>query len=127
VVVNAGVSGDTTAGGRARLGYALADPNGAPDAAIVELGANDGLRGLPVPQMEKNLEAILWSSRRERFLSAERYEGSRNFGAQYAAEYDAVHALQINMAFCWIRSSSSTSLWNHLWCNLTVSTQMRRA
>ena len=54
VVVNAGVSGDTTAGGRARLGYALADPNGAPDAAIVELGANDGLRGLPVPQMEKN-------------------------------------------------------------------------
>ncbi|MEQ9575575.1 MAG: GDSL-type esterase/lipase family protein, partial [Rhodospirillales bacterium] len=41
-VLNAGVSGDTTAGGRARIGWALGDK---PDAVIVELGANDGLRG----------------------------------------------------------------------------------
>ncbi|MEK9722632.1 MAG: GDSL-type esterase/lipase family protein, partial [Rhodospirillaceae bacterium] len=42
-VVNAGVSGDTTAGGRSRLAWALAAK---PDAVMIELGANDGLRGL---------------------------------------------------------------------------------
>lgn len=55
-IVNAGVSGDTTAGGKARLAWSLAEK---PDAAIVELGANDGLRGLPVGQMRDNLDAIL--------------------------------------------------------------------
>jgi len=55
-IVNAGVSGDTTAGGKARLAWSLAEH---PDAAIVELGANDGLRGLPVEQMRGNLDAIL--------------------------------------------------------------------
>ena len=42
-VIGAGVAGDTSAGGRARLAWSLADR---PDAAIVELGANDGLRGI---------------------------------------------------------------------------------
>ena len=56
VVLDAGVSGDTTAGGLARLDWALGDH---PDAAIVELGANDGLRGLDPGQMEHNLRAIL--------------------------------------------------------------------
>jgi acyl-CoA thioesterase-1 len=56
LVLDAGVSGDTTAGGLARLDWALGDR---PDAAIVELGANDGLRGLPPEQMEHNLTAIL--------------------------------------------------------------------
>ncbi len=55
-IVDGAVSGDTTAGGRARLDWVLAD--GA-DAAIVELGANDGLRGLDPGQMEANLNAIL--------------------------------------------------------------------
>jgi acyl-CoA thioesterase-1 len=55
-IVDAAVSGDTSAGGRARLDWVLAD--GA-DAAIVELGANDGLRGLDPGQMEANLSAIL--------------------------------------------------------------------
>ena len=54
--VDAAVSGDTTAGGRARLDWALGD--GA-DAALVELGANDGLRGLDPAPMEANLTAIL--------------------------------------------------------------------
>ena len=54
--IDAAVSGDTSAGGRARLDWALAD--GA-DAAMVELGANDGLRGLPTPELRKNLTAIL--------------------------------------------------------------------
>jgi len=55
-IIDAAVSGDTSAGGRARLDWALAD--GA-DAAIVELGANDMLRGLDPGQMETNLAAIL--------------------------------------------------------------------
>lgn len=55
-VVNAGVSGDTTAGGLARLDWALADK---PDAALVELGANDMLRGLDPDAAKKNLDAIL--------------------------------------------------------------------
>ena len=55
-IVDGAVSGDTTAGGRARLDWVLAD--GA-DAAIVELGANDALLGLDPRQMEINLNAIL--------------------------------------------------------------------
>lgn len=55
-VVNAGVSGDTSAGGLARLDWALADK---PDAALVELGANDMLRGLDPGATKTNLDAIL--------------------------------------------------------------------
>ena len=55
-LIDAAVSGDTTAGGRARLDWALAD--GA-DAALVELGGNDGLRGLDPASTEANLRAIL--------------------------------------------------------------------
>jgi acyl-CoA thioesterase-1 len=55
-IIDAAVSGDTSAGGRARLDWALGD--GA-DAAIVELGANDMLRGLDPVEMEANLAAIL--------------------------------------------------------------------
>ena len=55
-VINAGNSGETTAGGRARLDWALAD---APDAVILELGANDGLRGLDPSATYDNLDAIL--------------------------------------------------------------------
>jgi acyl-CoA thioesterase-1 len=55
-IVDGAVSGDTSAGGRARLDWSLAD--GA-EAAIVELGANDGLRGLAPTDMEANLTAIL--------------------------------------------------------------------
>jgi acyl-CoA thioesterase-1 len=55
-VIDGAVSGDTSAGGRARLDWALGD--GA-DAAIVELGANDGLRGLDPGDMQANLTAIL--------------------------------------------------------------------
>jgi acyl-CoA thioesterase I len=55
-IIDGAVSGDTSAGGRARLDWTLAD--GA-DAVIVELGANDGLRGLDPKDMEANLSAIL--------------------------------------------------------------------
>lgn len=56
-VVNAGVSGDTTAGGRRRLGWAIDGQD--VSVLIVALGGNDGLRGLPVKEMRDNLAAIL--------------------------------------------------------------------
>lgn len=55
-IVDGAVSGDTSAGGRARLDWILGD---GVDAAIVELGANDGLRGLDPKDMEANLAKIL--------------------------------------------------------------------
>jgi acyl-CoA thioesterase-1 len=55
-VINAGVSGDTSAGGRARIDWVLADK---PDFAIVELGGNDGLRGLDPAVTDQNLDAVL--------------------------------------------------------------------
>jgi acyl-CoA thioesterase-1 len=55
-VINAGVSGDTSAGGLARLEWSLADQ---PDIVILELGANDALRGLDPQQTRANLTAIL--------------------------------------------------------------------
>lgn len=56
VVVNASVSGETTSGGRSRLPALLAKHK--PDLVVIELGANDGLRGLPVPAAEANLRAM---------------------------------------------------------------------
>src|SRR5262245_9768665 len=55
-VVNMGISGDTTSGGRARMRAALEVK---PAIVILELGANDGLRGLPVNQMQANLESMI--------------------------------------------------------------------
>jgi acyl-CoA thioesterase-1 len=90
-VINAGVSGDTSAGGLARLDWSLGDPQMAPDAAIVELGANDGLRGLPPEEMEKNLDAILakFKDRHIPVLLAG-MKGPRNYGPDYTAKFDAV-------------------------------------
>ena len=55
-VINAGISGDTSAGGLARMDWVLRQPV---DILFLELGANDGLRGLPVASTEKNLQAII--------------------------------------------------------------------
>jgi acyl-CoA thioesterase-1 len=55
-VVNAGVSGDTTAGGLSRLSWLLGQH---PDVLVVSLGANDGLRGLPLTEIESNLRQIV--------------------------------------------------------------------
>lgn len=61
-VVNASVSGETTSGGLARLPALLARHH--PNIVVVELGANDGLRGLPLPAAEANLRAISQQARR---------------------------------------------------------------
>lgn len=55
-VVNAGLSGETSAGGLNRLDWVLRQPV---DIFVLELGANDGLRGLPLDQTKKNLQAII--------------------------------------------------------------------
>ncbi len=55
-VVNSGVSGETTAGGKNRIDWVLSTK---PDIFILELGANDGLRGLPLKETEKNLQTII--------------------------------------------------------------------
>src|SRR4029077_11283764 len=59
-VVNAGVSGDTSAGGLRRLDWAL---DGDVRILVLELGANDGLRGLPVADMKKNLKTIIGAAK----------------------------------------------------------------
>ena len=87
-VLNAGVSGDTTAGGLRRVDWVLRDN---PEVAIVALGANDGLRGLSVPAMRANLIAILDRLRAGgvRVLLA----GMRvppNYGAEYSRDFTAV-------------------------------------
>ena len=90
-VINAGVSGDTSAGGLARLDWSLGDAANAPDAAIVELGANDGLRGLSPGEMEKNLDGILAKLKTRSIpVLLAGMKGPRNFGTSYAAEFDAV-------------------------------------
>ncbi len=55
-VVNAGLSGETTAGGKSRIDWVLRT---VPDIFVLELGANDGLRGLPIAETPKNLQSII--------------------------------------------------------------------
>jgi acyl-CoA thioesterase-1 len=87
-VIDAGVSGDTTAGGRGRIEWALADR---PHAAIVALGGNDGLRGLSPVQMRQNLVAILDALARRNIptLLAGMY-APPNLGAEYGREFAGV-------------------------------------
>ncbi len=90
-VVNASVSGETSSGGATRIAAALATHK--PALTLIELGANDGLRGLPVKQMSENLAAM---------VSAAQKAGSRvvligmrlppNYGAQYTLEYEQAFA-----------------------------------
>jgi len=89
-LVDAAVSGDTTAGGRARLDWALAD--GA-DGAFVELGANDGLRGLDPSEAEANLAAILDAlAKRGMPVLLSGMLAAPNFGPEYEAAFKAVFA-----------------------------------
>jgi acyl-CoA thioesterase-1 len=84
-VVNAGVSGDTSAGGVRRLDWAL---EGDVDVLVVELGANDGLRGLPVAQMKQNLGQIV-ARAKERGIRVilTGMEAPPNYGPRYTSEF----------------------------------------
>ena len=89
-VVNASVSGETTAGGLERLPRALQKHD--PAVVIIELGGNDGLRGLPVAELRANLEALVAASRQagaEALLAAIRMPP--NYGPQYTERFYAVY------------------------------------
>jgi acyl-CoA thioesterase-1 len=90
-VVNASISGETTAGGLARLAPALEKTK--PAVVIVELGGNDGLRGMPVAQMKKNLGTIAEQSQRSgaRVLIVG-MQIPPNYGAKYAGEFESAFA-----------------------------------
>jgi acyl-CoA thioesterase I len=87
-VVNAGVSGDTTAGGLRRVDWVLRNR---PDVAVVALGANDGLRGLGTDAMEANLRGIVerLQAGGARVLVAG-MEVPPNYGAAYARAFRGV-------------------------------------
>ncbi len=84
-IVNAGVSGDTTAGGLSRLDWVMQEPT---DILVVELGGNDALRGQPLPNTEKNLREIV---RRGRAAGAEvillGMDVPTNYGPDYASAF----------------------------------------
>ena len=93
-VINAGVSGDTTAGGLARLDWSLADN---PDAAIIVLGGNDLLRGLDPSASFANLDKIIERLKaRNIAVLLTGMQAPRNFGADYADEFDAIYPRLVN-------------------------------
>ncbi len=84
-VINAGVSGDTTAGALRRLDWAL---EGDVKVLIVAFGGNDGLRGLPVSQMKENLSTIIDKGReRNVVVILAGMEAPPNFGQEYATQF----------------------------------------
>jgi acyl-CoA thioesterase-1 len=91
-VINGGQSGDTSAGGLARLDWSLGGtPGETPDFAILELGANDGLRALDPKAMAANLDAIIGKMKQRgiKVLLAGMY-APRNLGPDYYKTFDAV-------------------------------------
>ncbi|WP_234027344.1 arylesterase [Aurantiacibacter arachoides] len=91
-VIDAGVSGDTTAAGRQRIAYVLDNLDAMPDLAIVELGGNDLLRGIQPSQTRENLTAIL-DELKSRGVPV-MLMGMRappNYGPQYQADFDALY------------------------------------
>lgn len=88
-VLNAGVSGDTTAGGLARVDWTLTSDV---DAVIVELGANDFLRGLPPEEARKNLDGILGKvAARNLPVLLAGIPAPANYGASYKEAFDAIY------------------------------------
>ena len=84
-VVNAGVSGDTSAGGLRRLDWSL---DGDVRILVVELGANDGLRGLPVADMKRNLQTIIQTAKKRSMdVLLTGMEAPPNYGAAYTSEF----------------------------------------
>ncbi len=92
-IVNGGVSGDTSAGGLARLAWLLSDPSGEPvDAVILALGANDGLRGLDPAQTRANLNATLARlGKRNIPVLVAGMLAPPNLGNDYGVEFNAIY------------------------------------
>jgi acyl-CoA thioesterase-1 len=91
-VVNAGLSGDTTAGGLRRIDWILKQPV---DILIIELGGNDGLRGLPISHTRANLQSIIDRIRTKYPKAQIIVAGMKmpaNMGADYTSEFEKVFA-----------------------------------
>jgi len=89
VINNAGVSGDTTAGGLSRLDWTLAEPA---DAMIVTLGGNDVLRGLDPAVSRANLDAILAKAgERQLPVLLVAMDAPGNYGPEYRQQFDAIY------------------------------------
>lgn len=88
-IADAGVSGDTTSGGLARIDWSVPDGT---DGVILELGANDALRGIPPEETEKNLEAIIvrLKERNVPVLLAGML-APPNMGPDYAAKFNPIY------------------------------------
>ncbi len=88
-VENAGVSGDTSAGGLARFDWAI---QGTPDMVVVALGANDGLRGIDPDDTRRNLGNILTRLRERQVTSVlVGMLAPPNMGAEYGAQFNAIY------------------------------------
>jgi len=89
-VVNAGISGDTTAAGLQRIDWALSQ--GDVRILVLELGANDGLRGLPIAEMKKNLAAMIERAQEKRVtVLLAGMEAPPNFGPEYTVSFRQVY------------------------------------
>lgn len=89
-VINAGISGATSASGPARLKFQLKSPK-RPTHMILALGANDGLRGLPVAAMKKNLEETIQIARENKIkVLLAGMKVPPNYGVAYAKSFEAV-------------------------------------
>ena len=89
-VINAGLSGETTAGGRSRVGWILRQPV---EVFVLELGANDGLRGIPLASTRENLQGIVDTVRRRSPGAQIVLAGMQippNMGPAYSADFKAV-------------------------------------
>lgn len=99
-VVNAGVSGETSAGGLRRLGWALQEDV---RIVVVALGANDGLRGLSVSEMKQNLAQIIETARAKNVIVIlAGMEAPPNYGAEYATAFRQAYrdlALEYRVTF----------------------------
>jgi acyl-CoA thioesterase-1 len=90
-VINASVSGETSAGGRTRLPSALRQHR--PQIVILALGANDGLRGLPTEALRDNLKAMIQETRRARArVLLVGMEMPPNYGPDYTGKFRATFA-----------------------------------
>lgn len=91
-VHNAGVSGDTSTAGRARLAWVLGALKAKPDLVILELGANDMLRGQPPAVTKANLDAMLTElARRKIPVILAGMRASPNLGAGYVKDFDGLY------------------------------------
>jgi acyl-CoA thioesterase I len=101
-VVNAGVSGETSAGGNSRIDWILRQPV---DVFVLELGANDGLRGVPVDETKRNLQSIIDKVKAkypDAKLVLAGMQVPPNMGQKYATDFQAIFpelAKKNNMAF----------------------------